>query len=489
MNFTRWMVAGVIGTWGLCASGGERTNAVHALTLTQTLQLAVQYNAEIARSELDEEGASGLTRSVRSRLLPKFDGSLIARRIKRSAAISGMSDDLSFTTYYVTPTFTSEPIVFEATPDPVVGPYNAVEAKIGASYALWDQEAYHLYREARENETAMAMQSDLAREQVLTLTARAYVECLYRQDAARYAEERVRLFSERVRLAEDLKGSGAMTELSVEKERLSLRSAEVAALKAGYEGKRALRDLSRAIGMPWGAAILLTDSLASLGLPALPEEDPLLEEVLERRADHRALLQKRAVLAERYRAVKLSNRPQVDLFGAAARQGEAADDTIFAWSVGAAMSVPIWDGQARRGRLAQALSELAQVDEDLAVLERDTEFQVRSARDRVAYAQANLELALQRVAFETRALKSEQDREGSGASTPLRVVAAMTDVAQAQYQAIDARAQWCGAQIEWLVSTGVAGQLLDRAEGAASLQETEPQPMESMTTPAPVRSE
>lgn len=235
----------------------------------------------------------------------------------------------------------------------------------------------------------------------------AYLRVLVAAENAVAARVRVEASSELVRTTRAQLDAGKGIEASVQRAAAEVAQAQRALTSAESEREKALLDLRAEIGLDPEAALALSDTLEA----AIPVEDvrTAVASALERRPMVRAARARADAAKAEVGAAEGALRPQV--YGVA--MADAANQSMNrGGSVGITVSVPLFDGGARRAETARAramreraLAVLRQVEVtvqkevrqayvDLATAETN----VTSARSSVQSAQAAYDVAALRVA-------------------------------------------------------------------------------------------
>jgi outer membrane protein TolC len=322
-----------------------------------------------------------------------------------------------------------------------------------------------------ETERRAAEQSLRGRvDQIATNVLDAYIESLY-------ARELVRVITDRIALAEQLRAEnekrlqqGLMAPIDVMQAESTKAAAEIELIRANsflLETENRLREL------------LFTDFLAGadtsfdlvdpLGEVALTESLPALRHLaLERNAEYQVALQR--VEAEKLRVGYARNqfKPRIDLQASVGLNGLGGDiGTSFSdygertqpdYSVGLIGSIPL-GFTLERARLREAL--LRQREAELEVQRTTNRLygQVHTAHTRVVSAMRRAVSAARAVSTAEASLTAEQKRLVNGLTTSFNVLRLQDELAQARVNRLEAIAEGHKAlAILW----GVTGTLFER---------------------------
>jgi outer membrane protein TolC len=320
------------------------------------------------------------------------------------------------------------------------------EARARVSQTVLDPSALGRVRGARTS--VQAAGADLANvaDQAAAGAANAYLMVL-RADAvvtARLADST--LAAELLGIAQDQLRAGTGVALDVTRARSQLTGARTQLIVARNDRDRNHVELARALGLPL-VRLELADSLASMPLSTTAAESAALGAAIRGRKDLQSIeLQARAA-REQAAAIRNERLPTIGVFadeGISQRNGRSYLPT-YDWGI--QLSLPIFDGLRREGRVEEQLS----VARDLASRERDLRTQVEadvriavlnltSSAEAVAAARERLGLAEQEVA-------QARERFQAGVAGNADVITASLTLNNARTQYVDALASYHAARV------------------------------------------
>jgi hydrophobic/amphiphilic exporter-1 (mainly G- bacteria), HAE1 family len=190
----------------------------------------------------------------------------------------------------------------------------------------------------------------------------------------------------------------------------------------------------------------------------LPRYDELLASALAERPDLAALQHQKDVRAELVRIEAAGNKPRLDLrggYGWRAIDTGPADSSGETWHAGLYLSFPFFDGDKTRGRVAEARSDLATAELDVAALRDGIALQVRTARDAVEEAGGILKALAGTAEQADRLLFLAEKGYEFGVKTDLEVKDAQLNLATARGNLARARRDYLVARVElaWVTGT------------------------------------
>jgi outer membrane protein len=441
---------------GLAVAGATPTRAQQPspslgqpvrLSLGEAARLAArQSNAVQGATERAEE-AEARVRQSRAALLPE---------ISANALQSGRT--FNSVTFGITlPSAPGQPPLFNPAGE-VLGPVNTLDLRGHVQTNIFDYSALARVRTAQT--TANAARADIANAGDLAASqaSNAYVRVL-RADAqlqARYADST--LARELLSIAQSQLEAGVGVALDVTRAQSELAGVRAQLISARNERDRARLDLRRSLNLALDAPIELTDSLSS----AVPEDLALDEptataRALRDRPDLRAAEEQIRAARQTVAAIRSERLPSVSAFGDDGVIGGNANRLLPTYTYGVQLSLPIFDGFRREGRIQEQQAVTRELDVRRRDLEQQASLDVRGAlldlaatREAVSASRERLRLAEQEVA---------QARERFRAG-----VAGNADVVNAAITLNAARSQY----VDVLTSLQVARVSLARAEGAVT---------------------
>ncbi|NRA27534.1 MAG: TolC family protein [Opitutales bacterium] len=403
------------------------------LDLETALEFALDNNLSIlqAREQIREQ--DGLITEVRSVLVPN---------ISMSASYKVLDDDL-------------------------VGIDQDDESwavSIGARQTLYGGGGLRAAVRAQRSleEAAVFQLESIVNSVILDVTVRFY-DVLLARDSIEVEEQNVELLEEQLQNVRNRFEAGTVSQFEVLQAEVTLANAQPALIRAKNNFRVAADELRRATGYINISPNNLTRVPEFIGdlvyMPVDADLVPALEAALSNRPELKSLENLLTANTERVAIARSDRRPDIALVGSydVRRSGEASgtfDDPDHGWIVGIQSSWNIWDGNATRGRIVQARSQVRQAELSLEQSQLDIEVEVRRALSGLQEADELAQAAAKVIDQAEEALRLAQVRYDSGTSTYL-------DLLQAQVALTQAR----NNQLRANYSHQVARAQLDRATG------------------------
>jgi outer membrane protein TolC len=285
--------------------------------------------------------------------------------------------------------------------------------------------AWHAYGTATENEKTARLSLDDVQRQIALGVANAIVGVVTAERLAELNRVGFRSALERLDLTRRRRALGAATGLDVVRAQQDVESAR-ATLVTGDEALRQAREaLGLALGLPRQIGVAKNINIDGLEQDAIRSCKPAPN--LEQRSDIAAARQRVYVAERAHDNVKLQFLP---ILNAQSALGTTTQDTgalpATTWNIQAVLTVPLWEGGARYGRLRDTRAAEREAEMNLEALRRSASVQLEQARRNVEVTEQS-----RKVAADAQALAAEADRlvrtgymAGQGTSLDLVLAAA-----------------------------------------------------------------
>jgi outer membrane protein TolC len=340
---------------------------------------------------------------------------------------------------------------------PVIGPFSYVDARAYVSQQVFNWSDISNLRSASASRDASERSYKAARDLVVQATANAYllaVSDLALVEATRAQVETAQALHRQIT---DQNRAGIVASIDVLRARVQLQTEQQRLIAAGNQLAVDKLTLARVIGLPNGQSFALGENVAFSELGALTIEAALMR-AYSSRADYQggqaqvraAELTRQAAVAENYPSAAVDVN-----YGAIGTTFGSSRGTV---TVVGAVSIPIFQGTSVRAHVLQADAALKRSRDELADLSGKIDYQVRttflnltSAKDLVAVARSNIDLASQ-------TLGQARDRLAAGVAGNLEVVQAQESLATANQSYISSLFTYNSAKVSLAQAIGAAEQ-------------------------------
>ncbi|AMR25778.1 hypothetical protein A0257_00850 [Hymenobacter psoromatis] len=436
-------------------TGAARTLAVApaTLSLSEAMTIGLENNLTTLLATERATEARALRQQVRSFLLPNITGTayqqnrtlnLVAQGLAPSGGPDMMGGGMG-----------GGPAAAPLIPS-FVGPFNTFDARLNFSQALLNIVALRQYKSSAAAVRVADLTAELAREQVATFVALAYLNAQRGSLDVRAARADLALAEALRQLAQKQRDAGiangidvVRAEVRASQQRLRLAQAEASATQDRL-------DLARAVGLPQGNTTVLTDTLAARA-EAVPTVEQALAPAQAARLDARIAeqtiaqkeLDRRARAAARYPVISAAGD-----YGQSAVTPFKSDRATRTYGV--ILSVPVFDGGYIGGRVKAALSEQRQAELELGNTRGQVEQDVRQALIGWNLAAAQVRAADEQLTLADRELALATQRFRAGVADNLEVLQAQAALANARALRVQALAQYGAARLNFAAATGTA---------------------------------
>jgi outer membrane protein TolC len=253
--------------------------------------------------------------------------------------------------------------------------------------------------------------------------------------------------------------AGVGVALDVTRARSQVAAAHSQLIAARGERSRAMIDLVRLLGAPMDAQVTLSRGLDVDESAPIPSESEVVAVAMKRRADIVAASRSLEAARQGARAIRAERLPTLAAFADDGAIGTSLDHLLNTYTWGVQVSLPIFDGSKRSGRLNEQQAISAQLDVQLRELERDITAQVRSSLLDLTVAREQLTAARGRLSLARQEYEQAQERFRAGVAGNADVVAAALALNGARNGVIDAETAYQSARVSLARAEGTATQL------------------------------
>ncbi|HST08088.1 MAG TPA: TolC family protein, partial [Gemmatimonadaceae bacterium] len=217
--------------------------------------------------------------------------------------------------------------------------------------------------------------ADATAEQSATVATSAYVRAMRADADLRARQADTLLATDLLRIAQSQLQAGTGVGLDVTRAQAQLAATRAALLSSRNARDHAHLDLIRAIALPVGTDVVLTDSLSDAhGNEAIPDEPTLVAQALRNRPDLVAEEERVRAAKQGLSAIKAERLPSLGLVADDGIIGKNGAKLLNTYTWGLQVSVPIFDGFRREARVQEQQSVVRAAE----VRQRDVEEQARA---------------------------------------------------------------------------------------------------------------
>jgi outer membrane protein len=424
------------------AAGAQDSTLSRPLSMGDAARLAARQSAAAEAARYRADQASARVTQARAALLPDL-----------SAATVGNGRSFNTATFGVPfPGF-----------DPngeVISGVNTIDFRGRVQVNLLDLGALGRARSAQSAARASQADAVSAAEQAGALAATAYlrVQRADAQLAARLADSV--LADSLLLIARDQLAAGVGVALDVTRAEAQVATVRAQLIAARNERNRTRLDLLRSLGLPLDAPVRLSDSLSALPVAdTLPSEAAAMERARRARPDLRAAEAQIAAAQQSVHAVKSERVPSVSAFGDEGWIGINMSHLLNTYTWGVQLSIPIFDGLRREGRIEEQQALVRELSVRQRDLQQQVAIQVRAALLDLASAREQLDAARERLRLTQQEVAQAQDRFRTGVAGNADVITASFDLNSARTLVVDALTAYHSARVSLAQAEGAVTEL------------------------------
>jgi len=400
----------------------------HPLTLGDAARLGARQNASAIQARYRAEQANARITQERSDLLPTISGYLQENGRSFNTATFGIPF----------PGF-----------DPrgeIIGPVNIFDVRGRISETFLDFGALQRVKSART--TARAFGATAANEAELSAqnAAQAYLRA-QRADAQLSARQADSILADSLLgIAREELRAGVGVALDVTRAQSQFASVRAQLIVARNERDRSRLDLLRALGQPLTANVSLADSLTMLDIrDTTIDEASAIEAAMHARPDLRAADEQIRAAEQRITSIRAERLPSLSAFGDYGYIGDQKLLGTYDWGV--QISIPIFDGLHREGRIEEAKAMANEIDVRRRDLRQQAAIEVRGALLDLASARQEADAVREALRLAQQEVAQAQERFRAGVAGNADVITASLALNTARTQAVDALASYQGAKV------------------------------------------
>ncbi|MDW7711375.1 MAG: TolC family protein [Deferrisomatales bacterium] len=226
-------------------------------------------------------------------------------------------------------------------------------------------------------------------ERVVTIQVHdAFYELLLSQRLVEVAEERLEQRERVLDVAQKRFEAGVVNELEVIRARVDVANARTPVIQARNRVRQARSRLNNLMAREQTEPLEADGSLEYVPLATLTLEE-VVDRAVARRPELAALQAAREVSERNLQIARAEDKPGIDLdaeYGFASRHVDRLDTDRERWGAGLTLRFPLFDGWRTRGLVAQARSQLRDVDLAASQLREEITLEAKVALDALAEA-------------------------------------------------------------------------------------------------------
>jgi len=210
----------------------------------------------------------------------------------------------------------------------------------------------------------------------------------------------------------------------------------------------------RSLALPISTTVTLTDSLSATPVTEVLDEPTLIAQALRKRPDLLAEEERIRAAKQGVSAIKAERLPSLGLVADDGVIGKNGANMLNTYTWGLQVSVPIFDGFRREGRVQEQQAVVREAEIRRHDLEQQAEADVRGALLDLAAAREQLGAASERLRLAEQELAQARDRFSAGVASNADVVNASLALTLSQTFLNNAEALYQLARVSLAKATG-----------------------------------
>ena len=313
---------------------------------------------------------------------------------------------------------------------PIIGPFGLSDARGYVSQSILDFPSIQGTRAASQEVKAAEYASRDAQDVVVLVVTNLYLQAVAGASRAEATRAQVATAEASYKQAVDFKQNGVVPAIDVLRAQVELHAQQQRLIFFRNEFDKQKLGLARAIGLPDGQPLRLTDALPFAPLPPLTLEEAM-SRALGARRDYQSALASVSAAELTRKAAQAERLPSLQFDGNYGIIGPTLTNSHGTYTAAVSLNIPIFQGERVHGRILESDALLEQRRAQLADLKGRIAFEVRTAfldlnaaGEQVQVARGNVDLAQQQ-------LTQARDRFTAGVTNNLEVIQAQEAVATA----------------------------------------------------------
>ena len=338
-------------------------------------------------------------------------------------------------------------------------PFSIFDARANVSQSIFSLSLIQRWKASREAMKVAELESETTRFDAMSAVALLYIEALKARETVKAREANLKIFEELLNLFRGRRGGGMATGLDTARLEAQAENERQQLTAAQYEAERLVLNLIHGLGISYDVRLILTDSLKTdtTGSVAIPEA---MEKAMTQRVEVKAQTQRIKTTSLTLNSTTSERLPSLAAQGDYGLIGNRWTNTLDTYNIGVYLSIPLFDGGQREGRISESRSLVRQEQIKMQVVANQVGLEVREAlvtlnsgKEQLSIAESGLrasvtELALARERFSV-----------LSSSNSLELTNALFNVARARDNFIEAMFRFNAARVNLARALGQLDQL------------------------------
>ena len=271
-------------------------------------------------------------------------------------------------------------------------PFDIADARSTLSQSLFSWSLIERWRASRAALAVSEGESDTTKNDTMATVALNYLEVLRNSETEAARTVNVELYKELVVFIKSRQSGGMATGLDTARLETQLENERQRLELAKSDVERTKLILINALGINFDLKLVLTDELKVPDEP-VPTQEYAMDVALTKRPEMKVQEQRVQVSKLTLSSIKGERLPSLQAQGDYGLIGNKADSTLSTYNVGVTLSIPIFDGGQREGRIGESRSQLLQEEIKMNLVTRQITMELREALVTLTSAKEQLRIA------------------------------------------------------------------------------------------------
>jgi outer membrane protein TolC len=315
-------------------------------------------------------------------------------------------------------------------------PFDIADARGTMSQSLFSWSLIERWRASRAALAVSEREADTTKNDTMATVGLHYMEVLRNAETVAARAANVELYKELVSFIKTRQSGGMATGLDTARLETQLENERQRLELAKSDVERTKLILINAVGVNFDVNLVLTDELKAPEQP-IPTQDHAMEVALANRPEMKAQEQRVQVSRLSLSSVKGERLPSLQAQGDYGLIGNQVNNSTSTYNVGVSMSIPIFDGGQREGRIGESRSHVLQEEIKLEVVTRQITMELREALVTLTSAKEQLRIAKDGLKAAMTELQLARERFRLLSSNSLELSNALFSLVRARDNMID----------------------------------------------------
>jgi len=330
----------------------------------------------------------------------------------------------------------------------IIGPIPTVDLRYRVQQSLFDPGNVAKWRAAQSAADAASADVRAQADGAAAVAALAYVRAVHAdaQLSARLADSS--LAAELLRIARDQVQAGVGIALDVTRAQSQLAATRAQIIMARTDRDRSRLELKRRTGLSLDAELVLRDSLGALPVDAvMPSDAEVITKAENDRADLKALAAQEVAQQKLLSSIRWERAPQLGVMVDHGALGKNWNHLLPTYTWGVQLSLGLFDGFRRQGRVQEQVAASRETDARLRDLRAQSALEVRSALLDLTATREQLDAVSERLSLAEQEVAQAQERFRAGVAGNGDVISALLSLNQARTLRNDVLASYQMARV------------------------------------------